>query len=72
MTEMRVELTGKMVVDRFGYPKVGFDAILTEDNKMMILYHDPDTYNGITLDLDGTSALDKMLAEMYRRKMNDE
>lgn len=71
MTEMRAELTGKMIMDRFEYPKVGFDVILTEDNKMMILYHDPDTYNGITLDLDSTSALDRMLAEMYRRKMKD-
>ena len=71
MTGMRAELTGKMIIDSFGYPKVGFDAILTKDNKMMIFYHDPNTYNGIILDLDGTSALDKLLAEMYRRKMND-
>lgn len=72
MTEMmKTELTGRLLEDRFGYPKVGFDAVLTEDNKLMIFYHDPDVYNGITLDLNGTSALDRMLAEMYRRKMNE-
>ena len=69
MTEMKAELTGRLVMDRFGYPKVGFDVVLTEDNKMMILYHDPDTYNGIVLDTDGVSALDRLIGELYRRKI---
>ena len=67
MTEMRAELTGEIITK---HPKCSFEVILTDDNKLMILYHMPIDYNGIILDIDGTSALDKMLAEMYRRKMN--
>lgn len=68
MTEMKVELTGEMIMK---HPKCSFEAILTDDNKLMILYHVPVDYNGIILDLDSTSAMDRLLAEMYRRKMND-
>ena len=68
MTEIHKELTGEMLTHS---PYQAFEAVLTDDNKIMILHHMSIGYNGIVLDADGTSALDSLLAEMYRRKMNE-
>ena len=66
MADIRVELTGETLMMKSST----FEAVLTEDNRLMILHHLPVDYDGIVLDLNGTSTLDKMLAEMYRRRMN--
>ncbi len=66
IVDQRVKLTGEQVEKD---PYQTFEAVLTYDNKIMIVHHTSLGYNGIVLDINGTSALDRLLSEMYRRGM---
>lgn len=66
IVDQRVKLTGEQIEKD---PYQTFEVVLTHDNKIMIIHHTSLGYNGIVLDINGTSALDRLLSEMYRRGM---
>ena len=67
MTDIHSELTGKLIVDN---PYQRFEVVLTDKNELMILHHVSLGYNGIILNTDDISALDRLISEVYRRRMN--
>jgi len=62
-----IELTGAKLFDNLND---SFEAVLTDAGSIMLIHHAKMEYNAIVLDTDGISALDRLISEVYRRRMN--